>query len=187
MVSQGYSISPSLAISIVSAAIAFVSAWTAVRTFGHSRRTAYTQLRPWVCYQDTRIDLIEEPNGQRHLAFSIAWRNAGSTPARAVQVTLQGLALPTAHDAHKHAFDPVPLDENLSGIIGPGTALESPTGTLRLEDFRSGSTVFYSRVTYKDIFSEQQHVSDARVLIRAQHKSATETTFYHQVMSATAS
>jgi hypothetical protein len=181
-----------LAISIMGASVAGISllvsafsASTSFRALLHTRRTSYTQLRPWVCYEETGIDLITEPSGERRLAFHVKWKNAGSTPARGVQVILLGMAFPTADDATQHVFDPVQVSPDLNGMIGPGITLNSPTGTFKLVDFRSGSTIFYSKVTYKDILSDQTHESEVRLLVSAQHKSATETTFLYQVISAT--
>jgi len=178
-----------LAISIAGAAVAATSLFvagfsslTSLRDLRHSRRTSYTQLRPWVCYEETGIELITEASGQRHLAFYVRWKNAGSTPARAVQLILLGMAFSTAEEATGHAFEAVSVDPDLRGIIGPGISLNSPTGTFRLQDFRSDSTIFYSKVTYKDILSEETHESEVKLLVRSQNKSSTESTFFYQVI-----
>jgi hypothetical protein len=182
-----------LAISVVGAAVAAISllvaafsAFTAFRGLRHTRRTSYTQLRPWVCYAETGIDLFTDPSGHQHLAFHIRWKNAGSTPALVSEVIALGMACATPEQARAHTFESVEVDSDLNGIVGPGVTVNSPTCLFKIESFRSGSTVLYSKVMYRDILSRQTHESEVKLIVSSQHKSSSETTFFYQVIAATA-
>src|SRR4051812_34638117 len=122
-------------VAATSLLVASFSAFTSFRALRHSRRTSYTQLRPWDCYEETGIDVLTDPSGQRRLAFHVKWKNAGSTPARVGEVIALGMSFPTEELARAHTFEGVEPDPNISGLIGPGITLNSPTGMFRLEDF----------------------------------------------------
>jgi len=172
----------SVFISVVALLVSAFSAVTAFLTFRDAQRTSRTQLRAWVCYDDVTIHPILESGSPTGLAFSIRWKNAGSTPARRVHIALDRRVFDTEEQALSYQFSAVDVDESLSGVIGPGITMDSPIGSLPLTEFRSGSTVIWSRVTYQDIFSEEVRESEIRTLISSYPTAGDNINFVWQVI-----
>jgi hypothetical protein len=126
------------------------------------------------------IEPITGTDGQSQIAFSARWKNAGATPARSVKVLLGGMAFDTPEQALEYQFATDEVDEELSGNIGPGITKDSPTGFFRLTDLRSGSTIVWSKITYKDIFSDEIRHSEVRALLRIHQRADGATTFLWQ-------
>jgi hypothetical protein len=135
-----------------------------------------------MCFEETGIDLITGEGGEPTLAFRVRWKNCGSTPALGVKIIMLGIVLPTPEAAAAHAFDDVEVDDQISGVVGQGVTIDSPTGTFRVADFRSGSTVLFSRVRYRDIMTDADHISDVRLLVRTHARPDGQTTFLYQAI-----
>ena len=93
-----------------------------------------------------------------------------------------GMAFPSRQLAEDHVFEIPELPDSLSGVVGPGITVDSPNGVFRLADFRSGSTVLYSKVMYREIITDRERMTEVRLLVRTHASDAGGTTFIYQMM-----
>jgi hypothetical protein len=126
---------------------------------------------PWI---ETAEDGSSQPVG---VAFVMAWKNYGNTPAKYVHVASEfkifsGQEFPTFEEKFA-GFDPVD-----GAMSGPGNIKE--TGLMLIMDddakaFREGkcNVALYSEAVYKDIFSNE--VRRSRYCAYALHRGGTHT------------
>ena len=124
-----------------------------------ARSTARHQLRAYLSSADVSADPIPFDDGEKGLAFRAVWKNAGQTPAHDVCASLVARVFETREEALASLVEWPELGPERT-VVGPGLTFGTLVWRLRMSEFRSGSTLMASRVTYLDVFSNETRESE---------------------------
>ena len=151
----------------VSAILVLMALWLAFRSNWIARDTAKRQLRAYISIPAALIKSDYYPVGQSYLKFSIDWKNAGQTPAHAVETYIEFVVADRGWRGFNE-FTPPEFGKTKTNL-GPGCIIQAVDVPIYLTDeaaWRSGACdiFIFTLVKYVDAFGQRRETNHRYVV-----------------------
>lgn len=138
-------------------AIATLNADAASAQVKVSKQAIEAQMRAWVVLDSVTATEVAE-GGLQFFDVAVVWKNVGKTPARDLQIGVSWKTFLSGTPIGKQA-KPTP-SSSIAGVLGSGLTAWTPVFKLTPAQFLHQKWSIISRVTYHDVFSRRQRVSE---------------------------